>query len=129
MSNTYPPALAATGPPAELMTSWDGSEKYLKKPLDKTADVADTLLVQENTYKEGAEMAAQILCPGCRTATVPSVSWDFYQTSVRVTVCGRCQEAGLLFVNVRTPAMASLALPEFNYRHRDGLVEFAGATL
>lgn len=69
---------------------------------------------------------AHILCPACRTNTVPAVSWKFSQTSVKVTACADCQRAGVKSMTVKVSAMAELEIPTFNVRHRDGLVEFAG---
>lgn len=66
----------------------------------------------------------QMLCPHCRKNTVPTVSWEFHQTSVHVEVCDVCHRSGLWSVQVKVSALAALYVPESVVRHRDGLVGF-----
>lgn len=66
-----------------------------------------------------------MLCPHCETNQVPTVSWQFTDTHVRVAVCDSCAlwEGETRRVAVRD--LAELYVPETTWRHRDGLVEFA----
>lgn len=75
--------------------------------------------------EKGAINMAHILCPACRTNTVPAVGWEFSQTSVKVTACADCQTAGIASMTVKVTAMADLEIATYAVRHRDGLVAFA----
>lgn len=78
------------------------------------------------TSQEEKEVTmTQILCPACRTHTVPAVGWEFSQTSVEVKACEACQTVGIVSVKVKVSGMADLELATYSVRHRDGLVAFA----
>lgn len=73
-------------------------------------------------------MSSQILCPSCRSEAVAVPPFTFAETSVEVTVCGKCQETGLVSVKVRKSGLLDLEVPTYGLRHRDGLAVFTASS-